>query len=78
MNCCEFHKLDCDQGDFCPLRSACLANRATPLNTDNSDGSSAGHAADELLDDTGLLICQGIALAMFSVSLVLSVVFALG
>lgn len=42
--------------------------RATALDTENSDGSSAGHAADELLDDTGLLICQGLALLIFIVS----------
>lgn len=70
MNCCEFHRLDCDQGNICPLRSACPAKQATPLNTENSDGTSAGHAEDELLDDTGLLLCQGLALVVFIVSIV--------
>jgi hypothetical protein len=41
------------------------------LNTANSDGSSADHPEDELLDDTGLLICQGIALTLFAVSVVI-------
>lgn len=39
------------------------------MSTDNSDGSSADSATDELLDDTGLLVCQGIALAAFAVSI---------
>lgn len=42
---------------------------ATQLITDNSDGSTA-HSED-LSDDTGLLICQGIALIVFVVSLVI-------
>ncbi|NQW92672.1 MAG: hypothetical protein HQ446_01300 [Polaromonas sp.] len=36
--------------------------------TDDGEGSSTAPAADELLDDTGLLICQGVALVVFAVS----------
>ena len=69
VSCCDFHhQVECGQGDFCPLRSACLAKRAMPLITENSDGSSAGNPVDELLDDTGLLICEGLALLAFIVS----------
>ena len=64
-DCCTY---DCRQGDDCPVRKA--GHTATALNTDNSDGSSAGHAEDELLDDTGLLLCQGLALVVFIVSIV--------
>ena len=45
--------------------------RCCQLRTDNSDGSSAGDEADELLDDTSLLILQGLALVAFVVSAVL-------
>ena len=56
----------------CPVHMTRLAKpAATPLITDNSDASSAHHGDDELLDDTGLLICQGIALVIFAVSLVM-------
>ncbi len=65
-DCCTH---DCNQGADCPVRMA--RQTATPLNTANSDGSSADHTEDELLDDTGLLICQGIALTLFAVSVVI-------
>ena len=61
MSCCTY---GCTQSADCPAR-------ACPLHTDNSDGSSAGHAEDELLDDTGLLILQGMALVGSVVSAVI-------
>jgi hypothetical protein len=54
----------CRQGRKCPARTCALI-------TANSDGTSAGHAIDELLDDTGLLLGQGIALLVFVVSAVM-------
>lgn len=68
-DCCTH---DCRQGRDCPARLAQAAIEkasATPLNTDNSDGSSAGNAIDELLDDTGLMLLQGIAMLMALASL---------
>ena len=67
-DCCNH---DCQQGDLCPLRGACPAKSATPLITDNSQGSSASNPIDELDDDTGFLICRGVALTMFAVSVVM-------
>lgn len=64
--CCTH---DCHQGRDCPARPA--PPTATPLDTANSDGTSAGHAIDEFLDDTGLLIMQGMALVGFVVSSVM-------
>jgi hypothetical protein len=50
--------------------AARLAPTACALITANSDGTSAGHATDELLDDTGWLMLQGLALVAFAVSVV--------
>ncbi|MDH6185511.1 hypothetical protein [Polaromonas sp. CG_23.6] len=66
MKCCTH---DCRQGDDCPVRLARLAGlTATPRNTDNSDNSDA---IDDFLDDTGLMLLQGIALLVFIVSVIL-------
>lgn len=54
----------CRQGRKCPARTSCA------LITVNSDGTSAGCTTDELLDDTGWLLLQGIALVAFAVSVV--------
>ena len=63
LDCCTY---DCCQGCDCPARAARLApHTATPLITD----ASARNAIDKPLDDTGLLICQGLALVVFFVSL---------
>jgi len=70
--CCTHN---CRQGDDCPVRLARLAQTtATPLNTDNSDGSSTGHAEYDLIDGTGLLMLEGLALVACVVSFL---VFAL-
>ena len=55
MNCCDDFG-DCRQGRDCPARPP--ATTATP----------AADPAAELYDDTGLLICQGLALALFAMS----------
>lgn len=72
MNCCTH---DCNQGRGCQVRvnrllQAELDALTTPLITGNSDASSA-HDTDDLIDDTGLLMLQGIALLSFVVSAVL-------
>ena len=56
MKCCEFHRLDCDQGDLCPIRIAGLPKPPAPTPQDNTD------------DDTALLLLQGIALLVGIVS----------
>ena len=64
MKCCNH---DCDQGERCPLHLAKPA--ATPLITANSDGSNPlCDSIDEFLDDTSVLLMQGIALLGFVVS----------
>ena len=64
MKCCNH---DCDKGDRCPLRLTKPA--ATPLITTNSDGSNPQcDSIDEFLDDTSVLLLQGIALLGFVVS----------
>lgn len=66
--CCTH---DCRQGRDCPARADRVTHQtATPLNTDNSDGSSAGNSIDELLDDTGRMLLRGIALLVLIVSLI--------
>ena len=67
MKCCNH---DCDQSDRCPHRLA--KKTATPPCAANSDGRNLlGNAIDELLDDTGLMLLQGIALLCFVVSIIL-------
>lgn len=66
--CCDDFG-DCNQGRLCPVRHAVAP--AMPLDTDNSDGTSAGHADDELLDDTGLPILRGMVLVWFVVSVLM-------
>jgi hypothetical protein len=68
-DCCTH---DCRQGRDCPARMARVTpqadDTATPLNTGNSDGSDPHRdSTDELLDDTGLMLLQGIALLVFIV-----------
>ena len=60
-DCCTY---DCRQGRDCPARAACLKRpTSTPAAADDN--------ADEFFDDTGLLVCQGLALVAFAVSMAL-------
>jgi hypothetical protein len=61
-----------------PPRPVPAPRSATQMFIDNSDGSSTGHAEDELLDDTGWLLLQGLALVAFVVSVVALISICVG
>ena len=66
MKCCDFHGIDCSQGDQCPIRIAGLSRLAAkPPGTSTPQPQGD---ADDLYDDTGLMLARGIALLVFVVS----------
>lgn len=72
MSCCTH---DCRQGRDCPARMApaAIEKAAAPVNPGHNAASDLppkfiDDSIDEFLDDTGLLLLQGIALLSFVVS----------
>ena len=70
MNCCKFHKIDCNQGDLCPIR---LAQGATPKAAHSKTACSLSSQvcthAEPLADPAVLRWIRAILLAYAVISL---------